>query len=346
MVFSISVSRISEIRSAANAALAIAQLTKQAKTQANREFIRRMRRINDYRTPKNPLRHNLSMRKRWRNKGVAAALVALGLTSCSDVGLERGTVGFVRGFFGAVAADEPNAVLIGRDVLAAGGNAADAAVALYFSLAVTLPSVASLGGGGVCLVHDAQSGRVEALDFVAPPSAQSTQGISRPSAVPSNVRGMAALHARYGVLDWRELLSPAEKLARLGHSLSRAFTRDLQLAAAPLLKDPEARRVFGGLHGGPLSEGALLRQIDLAAVLASIRTRGAGEFYAGPLARRIAEAVRLAGGSMTADDLRFFLPRWREPISISYGNDTVSFAPAAGGCRNHGGSDVADAYDR
>ena len=271
------------------------------------------------------------MRKRWRNKGVAAALVALGLTSCSDVGLERGTVGFVRGFFGAVAADEPNAVLIGRDVLAAGGNAADAAVALYFSLAVTLPSVASLGGGGVCLVHDAQSGRVEALDFVAPPSAQSTQGISRPSAVPSNVRGMAALHARYGVLDWRELLSPAEKLARLGHSLSRAFTRDLQLAAAPLLKDPEARRVFGGLHGGPLSEGALLRQIDLAAVLASIRTRGAGEFYAGPLARRIAEAVRLAGGSMTADDLRFFLPRWREPISISYGNDTVSFAPPPAG---------------
>ena len=123
MVFSISVSRISEIRSAANAAVSIAQLIEQAKTQANREFVRRMRRISDHRILKKPLRHNLSTCKRWRNKGVAAALVALGLTSCSDVDLERGTVGFVRGFFGAVAADEPNAVLIGRDVLVAGGNA-------------------------------------------------------------------------------------------------------------------------------------------------------------------------------------------------------------------------------
>ena len=271
------------------------------------------------------------MRGLWRNKGIAAVLIVLSLASCSGDELERGTVGFVRGFFGAVAADEPNAVLIGRDVLAAGGNAADAAVALYFSLAVTLPSVASLGGGGVCLIHDPQSGRVEALDFVAPPSAQAALGITRPSAVPSSVRGMAALHARYGETDWRELLVPAEKLARLGHPLSRAFARDLQLAAEPLLQDPEARRVFGGLHGGPLSEGALLRQIDLAAVLALIRTRGAGEFYTGPLARRIAESAQSAGGSMTVDDLRFFLPRWREPISIPHGNDDVHFAPPPAG---------------
>ena len=117
----------------------------------------------------------------------------------------------------------------------------------------------------------------------------------------------------------------------LGIPCPRAFARDLQLAAAPLLKDPEARRVFGGLHGGPLSEGAFLQQIDLAAVLTRIRTRGAGEFYTGPLARRIAEAARSAGGSMMADDLRFFLPRWREPISIPYGNDVVSFAPPPAG---------------
>ena len=138
---------------------------------------------------------------------------------------------------------------------------------------------------------------------------------------------MAALHARYGIVDWRELLVPAEKLAKLGHPLSRAFTRDLQLAAEPLLQDAESRRIFGGLHGGPLSEGAQLQQLDLAAILTLIRTKGAGEFYTGPLARRIAEATQLAGGSLTSDDLRFLLPRWREPISIPYGNDVVSFAP-------------------
>ena len=138
---------------------------------------------------------------------------------------------------------------------------------------------------------------------------------------------MAALHARYGIVDWRELLVPAEKLARFGHPLSRAFTRDLQLAAEPLLQDAESCRIFGGLHGGPLSEGAQLQQLDLAAILTLIRTKGAGEFYTGPLARRIAEATQLAGGSLTSDDLRFLLPRWREPISIPYGNDVVSFAP-------------------
>jgi gamma-glutamyltranspeptidase/glutathione hydrolase len=263
----------------------------------------------------------------WRNKGVAAVLFIFGLASCSGDDIGQGTVGYVQGFFGAVAADEPNAVLIGRDVLTAGGTAADAAVALYFALSVTLPSVASLGGGGVCLVHDPQSGKVEALDFIAPASAQTTQGATRPSAVPANARGMAALHARYGIVDWRELLVPAERLARFGHPLSRAFTRDLQLAAEPLLQDPESRRIFGGLHGGPLSEGAQLRQLDLAAILTLIRTKGAGEFYTGPLARRIAEATQSAGGSLTSDDLRFFLPRWRVPVSILYGNDVISFAP-------------------
>ena len=263
----------------------------------------------------------------WRNKGVAAIVFILGLVSCSGDDIEQGTIKYVQGFFGVVAADEPNAVLIGRDVLIAGGTAADAAVALYFALSVTLPSVASLGGGGVCLVHDPQSGKVEALDFIAPASAQTALGAGHPSAVPSNVRGMAALHARYGLVDWRELLVPAERLARFGHPLSRAFTRDLQIKAETLLQDQESRRIFGSLHGSTLSEGAWLEQLDLAVILTHIRTKGAGEFYTGPLAHRIVDATQVAGGSLTRNDLRFLLPRWREPISIPYGNDVISFAP-------------------
>ena len=74
-----------------------------------------------------------------------------------------------------------------------------------------------------------------------------------------------------------------------------------------------------------------MQQIDLAAVLSLIRTQGAGVFYAGPLARRIAEATQLSGGKLTVDDMRQFLPRWREPISIPFGNDIVSFAPPPAG---------------
>ncbi len=77
----------------------------------------------------------------------------------------KGVVGHIENYFGGLAADEPQAVVVARDVLSAGGTAADAAVAMYFALAVTLPSSAGLGGGGVCVVHGSRKTVAEALDF-------------------------------------------------------------------------------------------------------------------------------------------------------------------------------------
>ena len=94
----------------------------------------------------------------WRQSGrILPLFLAFALGACTGSGLEEGEAGFVEGFFGGIIVDEPRAALIGRDVLSAGGSAADAVVAAYFTMAVTMPGGASLGGGGVCLIHDRQN---------------------------------------------------------------------------------------------------------------------------------------------------------------------------------------------
>lgn len=254
----------------------------------------------------------------------------------SEEGVEFGTIGFVEGFFGAVAADEPNAVLVGRDILSAGGTAADAAVSVAFSLAVTLPSRASLGSSGVCLVHDPATGSTEALDFIAPPGTRTTPNADRPSAIPALARAMVALHARYGELDWRVLLRPAEDLARFGHRMPRAFSKDLVRAVKPLFADPEARRTFG-IGGEAIGENERYRQLDLATLLGQVRINGAGVMYNGPIAKKLVDGVAQAGGTLSVEDLRDWLPEWRATYIFPFERNLLPYEmhvaplPASGG---------------
>lgn len=244
---------------------------------------------------------------------------------------QQGTVGFVEGFLGGVAADEPRAATIGRDVLSAGGSAADAAVAMYFALSVTMPSSASLGGGGVCLVHDAAAKRTETLDFLARPPRAVAAGASRPTAVPGNPRGFFALHSRFGRLRWEQLVGPAETLARFGSPVSRAFAADLALVGDALLAEPEPRLVFGQDGGRRVArEGEMLTQFELASTLALIRRAGPGDFYDGPVARRFVDAVNAAGGSLSIEDLRAYRPIWRESLRVPYGNRVAHFVSPPG----------------
>lgn len=235
--------------------------------------------------------------------------------------------------FRAVAADEPRAALVGRDVLSGGGSAADAAVAMYFVMSVTLPSTASLGGGGVCLVHDPADGSVRALDFIARAPSQVPASATRPSAVPGSVRGMYALHARFGRAAWSDLLAPAEALARDGSPMSRALARDLVLVTDGLLADGAARLIFGKPGGVPLREGELLRQIDLATVLTRLRMAGAGDFYAGKVATALTRGAADAGGSISRADLAAYRAEWRDAISVVIDDLAVytSPPPTAGG---------------
>ena len=239
-----------------------------------------------------------------------------------------GQIGFVQGFLGGVIADEPRAALIGRDVLSAGGTAADAAIAVGFALSVTYPSTASLGGGGVCIVHDNRTKTTETLEFLASAPSAALPTSTRPSAVPALPRGLFALHSKYGRLRWTQLVIPAEQIARFGNPLSRALAVDLQPVGDALLQDVESRRVFfNAVTGGLVREGDRIVQVDLAAILNNIGRAGPGEFYAGPMAQQIVNAVRESGGSLSLDDLRAYSPRWRETVEIPYDNGILHFVP-------------------
>ncbi len=273
----------------------------------------------------------------------AAILVAsaLAMTGCSTIGSlkqtflggQSGSEGPQRltGFIGGAVADEPRAALAAREVLALGGTAADAAVALAFTLAVTLPSRAGLGGGGACLAYSPSvngpgQGNPEAIVFtpVAPSAPQPKT--DRPAAVPMLARGLFALHARYGKQSFEGLIAPAEQLARFGVPISRSLLRDLAVVAGPLMADPNARAVFAP-GGVPLAEGGTLVQNDLGGTLAQIRTAGVGDLYQGALARRLEEASRIAGGGLSLADLRAALPRTGGPLVVRAGRDSVAFLP-------------------
>jgi gamma-glutamyltranspeptidase/glutathione hydrolase len=256
--------------------------------------------------------------------GAALAACILLIAACAD--REPGTFAPVEGFAGIVTGDEPRAVVIGRDILGNGGTAVDAAVAMYFAMAVTLPSRVSLGGGGVCVLFQGDEKKGHAIEFM--PRAAPSGGM-----VPSGMRAMAALHARYGALRWERLISPAESLARFGHAVSRSFEKDLAAAARIIAANPELKRLFSARSGRLARAGDRIVQTELSGVLSGIRQQGAAYLYSGPFARRLADASTAVGLPLTANDVRSNLPRVTDAVSVPAGNDMAFFAPprATGG---------------
>jgi gamma-glutamyltranspeptidase/glutathione hydrolase len=262
-------------------------------------------------------------RQLWRE--LVVLTLAATLVACSSNSKQEEVA---RTFAGAAVGDEPRAVLEARTILAADGNAADAAVAMYFALAASLPASASLGSGGVCVVFDAPGGKVEALDFTARSPRAIPAGADRPSAVPGSPMGFSVLHARYGRLPWGQLISPGERIANFGVPASRMLVSDMAPVAAPLLEDPESRRVFADASGAPIVEGATFRQPDLARVLQAIRIKGAEEMYRGSLAAPLVAAAKAAGGTLELSDLAEFRPQWLPTVQLNYTTRRVAhFAP-------------------
>jgi gamma-glutamyltranspeptidase / glutathione hydrolase len=232
--------------------------------------------------------------------------------------------------FAAVSADESRAAEVGRDILLAGGNATDAAVAMYFALAVTLPASASLDAAGVCIVHDSKTKAGEAFAFPPTPAPGPINGVA--FNIPVGVRAVALMNIRHGSMRWEQLVAPAERLARFGVPVSRALARDLQSGASLLGSDREARRIFGKGTGTAVTEGDTWTQSDLAGTLGTIRQYGGGEFFQGRSARLFSDQIAQLGGSLPLEALRNAVPQAGPPAGDKYSGHRVYVAqPPMGG---------------
>ncbi|HUI94152.1 MAG TPA: gamma-glutamyltransferase [Xanthobacteraceae bacterium] len=255
---------------------------------------------------------------------------------------------------GMVVAQEGRAAHIGADILARGGNAVDAAVAVGFALAVTLPKAGNLGGGGFMVVHLAAPHEGIAQDLAidyreaAPhdtppdvfldPNGDADPRKSRDSGlgvgVPGTVAGLGFALEKFGSgkFSLAELIAPALALARDGIPIEGDLLDSLLLAQPRLARFASTARIFMKADGTPYGAGERLVQSDLAATLDAIARDGARTFYRGPIADEIVAAVRAEGGRMTRVDLEKYQPMLRAPVRGTYrGFDIVSMPPPSSG---------------
>jgi gamma-glutamyltranspeptidase/glutathione hydrolase len=232
----------------------------------------------------------------------------------------------------------------GVEIMQAGGNAVDAAVATGFALAVVHPPAGNLGGGGFMLVRMAD-GKVHFLDYreKAPAAAKADmyldaqgnviEGASeygyKAIGVPGSVAGMVYAEQKYGKLTLRQVMAPAIRLAREGYALSWDEARDFE--GDPYLgKFAESRRIFQR-DGNYYQPGELFRQPDLARTLERIAAKP-DDFYHGALARELAAALQKGGGLITAEDLSRYEVKEREPVRGTYrGYEIISAPPPSSG---------------
>lgn len=220
-------------------------------------------------------------------------LILLFLTSC--VGTTSFTDQNLKGFVGAPDASTQQA---GKDVLLKGGNAADAMAAMILNETVVMPSRASLSGGGICQVYDAQTGKVRTLDFLPVQVPQTKAGL------PMLPRGVFALQSQYGISRWSDVMRPAIINAQKGVLVSDELAKDIAGAE----KLPMSWKV--------LKKGDALVQPRLAQTLSLMSQSGTGVFYKGVWADKMAAAAFNLGYPYSAESLKTVRPVWSDSKSV------------------------------
>ncbi|TFZ51205.1 gamma-glutamyltransferase [Serratia proteamaculans] len=237
---------------------------------------------------------------------------------------------------GAVAAPDQYGAKVAAQILQAGGNAVDAAVATAFTLAVTYPEAGNIGGGGFMTLY--VDGKPYFLDYreIAPKAATKTMYLNdkgevienlslvgtKAAGVPGTVLGLWEAHKRFGKLPWAELLTPAIGYAQQG----------FKVADQQYQYREDANKLFAGKtnfgdYFGSMKPGAVFKQPELAKTLERIANKGAEDFYQGETAKLLVAQMQHDGGLITQADLTDYRVKWRDPMQISWRGNTLYTAP-------------------
>lgn len=232
---------------------------------------------------------------------------------------------------GMVVCAYPDAAHVGLDILKQGGNAVDAAVAVQFALAVTLPEAGNIGGGGF-MVYRSKNGENNTLDFreMSPAAASVDMYLDsagnvipdmslythKASGVPGSVDGMVQAHEKYGKLKWADLLQPAINLASKGFKITKHLASDLNRTAVQFKRINQGKSYL--IKEGEWQEGDILIQQDLAKTLEQIRDKGRAGFYEGIVADQLVAEMQSGDGLISKTDLQNYHSVWRKAIVGNY----------------------------
>lgn len=235
----------------------------------------------------------------------------------------------------------------GRDVMAAGGNAVDAAVATGLALAVTYPTAGNIGGGGFMVIR-MPDGRATTIDFreMAPKAAKPEMFTDSTGAyssrihhsslmsvgVPGTVAGFAMAQSKYGKAKWAAVVDPAVRLAKDGFDAPKGLAASLSGAIANKFKPYPASVAAYSKNGVAYAQGERIKLPDLARTLERIRDGGRDGFYKGETARLVAQEMKRGGGLITEEDLANYVAKERPAIQSKYrGYDIISMPPPSSG---------------
>jgi gamma-glutamyltranspeptidase/glutathione hydrolase len=269
-------------------------------------------------------------------------LVVIGLHTPANAQDRTQARSMVMTRYGIVAAEQPLACQIGTRILAQGGNAVDAAVAVNAALGVVAPMANGMGGDLFAIVYEAKTGKLYGLNAsgwapagLTPEFLKSLGTNQMPQSgihsvtVPGAIDGWDKLVRRFGRKNLSELLAPAIRYAEEGFPVTEIFSSYWVESEKKLLRDTNAASTFL-LNGRAPRPGEMFRNPDLAWSLKQIANHGRDAFYQGEIAKRILATSQGLGGTMNAEDLAKFSSQWVEPISTAYRDWTVYELPPNG----------------